>query len=82
MPAHPLLPWRADVHSNGSGDAAVRARVSATLFPDLLLDIHEAFLDPSAEMGVGAYGVGIQHLGEGGFDLLIDLAELVRVFQV
>jgi hypothetical protein len=54
--------------------------MSATLFPDLLLDIHETFLNPSAEMGVGADGIGIHHLGEGGFDLLVDLAELVRVF--
>lgn len=82
VPAQSLFLGRADVHCDGSGDIAIRTRVSATLFADLLLDIHEALLDPAAEMRVRAHRIRVQHLGEGGFYLLVDFAELVRVFNV
>lgn len=56
--------------------------MSAPLFPDLLLDVHEPTLNPHAELYVGAYRVGVQEFGESCFDLLVDLAQFLGVFDM
>ena len=58
--------------SNGLSEVAVGAAVSSPPFPDLMLGIHEAFLDPGAVFLVRADGFGVEELRQGSLDLLVD----------
>lgn len=69
------------VQRNAPSKLAVASRVSTALLADLLLDVHEAVLDPGAELDVGAHGLRVEELRKGELDLLIDFAEPVGVLD-
>lgn len=76
---------KVQVLGNGGSELPVdvgSAGSSAALLADLMLSIHQPSLDPLAVFLIGAYRLSIEELGQGGFDLLVDFAELVGVFGI
>jgi len=65
--------------SNAFSNLAVDAAATSSLTPHLHFSIHEPSLDPSAELFVALDQVGVEELGQGCLDLLVDLVKLVAV---
>ena len=64
---------------NAFSNLAVDAAATSSLTSHLHFSIHEPSLDPSAELFVVLDQVGVEELGQGCLDLLVDLVKLVAV---
>ena len=67
---------------NAFSNLAVDAAATSSLTPHLHFSIHESPLDPSAELFVILDRVGVEELGQGCLDPLVDLVKLVAVLTL
>ena len=67
---------RAEMIGDRSSHFTITARVMPSVPSNVVLGIHEPFLDPRTVFTVIADGLRVQQLRKGSFDLLVDLGEL------